>query len=209
MIIAASAQSTATYNGLLFATAATVIPVLFLAIAVQGTLYSRLLQVPDKGMRWLLAHSPIRPESMLAGLIAICVMAPILIVNWFIVLYGIAGELIAIVGLAEQSKSMVAEDLAAFAVILLTVVAGAAPATALAVTFGRLVFAQTWRVLESAGESRQNEQREPEAADTTSADSQPPQPAADRSRQPRPEPSPNQMQQGSRPRRKARRRGRR
>jgi hypothetical protein len=44
------------FNGLFYATAATIIPVLFLAIAVQGPLYGDLLKASDAALRRFREH---------------------------------------------------------------------------------------------------------------------------------------------------------
>jgi hypothetical protein len=168
MTLASAHHATPAFNGLLYATVATVIPVLYLAITLQSTLYTRLLQVPDKAMRWLLTRTWIRPQSLTAELIAGCIMTPVLIAAWFILLYGIAGEIIAIVGLVSQSTSKTTEQLAAFAVILLTLVVGAPPATALLVTFGRFFFGKSWSRQSVAAESEQGEQQDTEPQPTAS-----------------------------------------
>ncbi len=160
MTLASAHHATPVFNGLLYATVATVIPVLYLAITLQSTLYSRLLQVPDNAMRWLLTRTRIRPKSLPAKLIALCIMTPVFIAAWFILLYGVVGEIMAIDGLFSQSTSKNSEKLAAFAVILLVLVVGAQPATALAVTFGRSIGGKSWSRQSVAEESEHDEQQD-------------------------------------------------
>ena len=110
MTLASAHHATPVFDGLLYATVATVIPVLYLAITLQSTLYSRLLQVPDNAMRSLLTRTRIRPKSLPAKLIALCIMTPVFIAAWFILLYGVVGEIMAIDGLFSQSTSRTAKN---------------------------------------------------------------------------------------------------
>lgn len=54
----AHSHATPAFNGLYFATAATVIPVLFLVIAVQGRLYEDLMKTA------VTALNPMKPQGM-------------------------------------------------------------------------------------------------------------------------------------------------
>lgn len=158
MTHALAASPTVGDDMLLYATAATVIPVLFLAITLQGTLYTRVLQKPDDAMRWVLAHIPISPQSLLADLIALFVYVPAFIVAWFIVLYGVIGEIIAIVGLAGQSTSMTTRYLTAAAVVVLALVAGAPSVLSLAAFVFRLFVKRPWHQYPGAARTRHDEQ---------------------------------------------------
>lgn len=120
------------FNGLFYATAATVIPVLFLAIAVQGHAlqdivksYTAALRRVSQGGSW----SRILP-------------AVVIFISWpfifsFTFLYAVSGEILAMIALSQQrAVGLDAQVAVQIAVILLVVVAAGGPfAAVLRATF--------------------------------------------------------------------------
>jgi len=102
--LAASHHTAAAFNADFYTVASTVIPVLFLAIAVQGTMYEELLKAPARtllGMTDELMSYARRP-SLRTGrpLIAAAILnAPIMILAIAIVIFGAAGEAQALLAL--------------------------------------------------------------------------------------------------------------
>jgi hypothetical protein len=117
------------FNGLFYATAATIIPVLFLAIAVQGLAFQQVLLA----MRWLNGatnaarrrHDYYRRYSLPLGLATIAAM----LIAAAIPYLGAAGEIDAILALYHQQASG-AGSLVLAATILLAIVAAGGPAIA-------------------------------------------------------------------------------
>jgi hypothetical protein len=63
--------ATPAFNGLFYATVATIIPVLYLAVAIQGTAYQNLLRSAlDAAHAKAAGQSPWRPVGRIAGWIA-------------------------------------------------------------------------------------------------------------------------------------------
>ena len=109
------------FNGLFYATAATVIPVLFLAIAVQGHAVEDLLRASADAYRreWQSArYNPlnaiINPAPAAAAML--------------ILVFGVIGEILA---LSQEAAGLWARYIVDFAVVFLTVAAAAAPALTL------------------------------------------------------------------------------
>jgi hypothetical protein len=119
-----AAHVTQAFNGLFFATAATVIPVLFLAIAVQGHAYENLLRASADAYRREWQSAQYNPLN------AIISPAPEA-AAMLILVFGVAGEITAILTLSQEAASVWARYIVEFAVIFLTVVAAAGPALAL------------------------------------------------------------------------------
>jgi hypothetical protein len=103
------------FNSPFYATAATVIPVLFLAIVVPG----RHLPRPNRRRRERRLPPPRSYRASLAGAIAALILT-----------YGTAGEIAAILALQNQQGATAESSLAGGAVILLTIVTVAGPARA-------------------------------------------------------------------------------
>lgn len=118
------------FNGLFYSTIATVIPVLFLAIAVQGGTYSDLLRyyvanarlyrrtARLKGVRW---RRPLMVNEWVFTRIFVGIA-------WFIVIAGTSSEIAVILALYTQRASSWGAYIAVGSVILLVLVAGAGPA---------------------------------------------------------------------------------
>jgi hypothetical protein len=113
------------FNTVFYATVATIIPVLFLAIAVQGRLYEELLGATIRTLDWpttAKGHRQILGRifgSWIAGAVLLLFLAGILV-------SGVVGEIQAILAL-EWSHPVGNPDAAAQEVILLTVATGIGP----------------------------------------------------------------------------------
>jgi hypothetical protein len=107
-----ASPATPAFNSSFYTTAATVIPVLFLAIAVQGRMYDDLLKAYVNAGRRL-----IRPTA--AALLAMLIL-----------FFGIIGESQALFILYRQNAAPL-PDVALPTAIGLTILAGASPAIAL------------------------------------------------------------------------------
>jgi hypothetical protein len=118
------------FNGLFYATAATIIPVLFLAIAVQGPLYGDLLKAFDAALRRLREHrAGSSPRRLVLRLWVGSVLASGAAVAILIVTVG--GEIEALLSLSVQ-RPYGDPHAAIAAAVLLTVAAAIGPALAFA-----------------------------------------------------------------------------
>ena len=123
------------FNGLFYATAATIIPVLFLAIAVQGPLYGDLLRAFDAALRRLREHrAGSSPRRLVLRLWIASVLASSAAVAILIVTVG--GEIEALVSLSVE-RAYGDPHAAIAAAVLLTAAAAIGPALA----FARLMVA--------------------------------------------------------------------
>ena len=93
-------------------TAATVIPVLYLALTLQGSTFAGIVRRVGETIR---RHGSQRPLLGLIPYVAIATPA-LLILFW-----GLAGEWVAIVGLYNRSKSLGTATFVLIAVILLLI----------------------------------------------------------------------------------------
>jgi hypothetical protein len=120
------------FNTAFYATAATIIPVLFLAIAVQGSLYGDLLKASTKTLDRFRERSagsspPQRAlrawiASLLVSLLASCTAITILI-------FGVTGEIQALASLSSQQVEGDPHG-PLIAAVLLTLASAAGPALA-------------------------------------------------------------------------------
>jgi hypothetical protein len=116
------------FNTAFYATAATIIPVLFLAIAVQGSLYGDLLKASTKTLDSFrersVGSSPPRAwiASLLLSLLAACTAITILI-------FGVTGEIQALASLSSQ-QVMGDPHGPLVAAVMLTLASAAGPALA-------------------------------------------------------------------------------
>jgi hypothetical protein len=124
----AAAPPAPAFNGLFYATAATIIPVLFLAIAVQGPLYGDLLKASDAALRRFREHKadPSPPRLVLRLWIG-SVLASGAAVTILIVTVG--GEIEALVSL-RMERAYGDPQAAIAAAVLLTAAAAVGPALA-------------------------------------------------------------------------------
>jgi len=127
-----ASAATPPFNTAFYATAGTIIPVLFLAIAVQGSLYSDLLKASTKTLDRFrerrAGSSPPRRvlrawiASLLVSLLASCTAITILI-------FGVTGEIQALASLSSQQ--VVGDPHGPLiAAVLLTLASAAGPAIA-------------------------------------------------------------------------------
>jgi hypothetical protein len=118
------------FNGLFYATAATIIPVLFLAIAVQGPLYGDLLKASAATLRRFRAHKAgSSPRRLILRLWAGSVLASSAAVAILIVTVG--GEIEALLSLNAE-RAYGDPHAAIAAAMLLTAAAAIGPALAFA-----------------------------------------------------------------------------
>lgn len=137
------------FNADFYTVAATVIPVLFLALAVQGSVYGDLLKTFARGMREMFsandqAQTPARTLRVVVrrAVPGFVTVIPMMLAT-LIILFGIFGEILALLALYSRRPlrgirilptilPAVPPDLPVLlAVITLTVIAGAVPALAL------------------------------------------------------------------------------
>jgi hypothetical protein len=129
--VAQTAAVAPAFNTAFFATAATVIPVLFLAIAVQGRALETITRAATSA-----AHDYQRARRSRARLKAVTAHFRALLtvaVASLIVIDGVAGEMNAIIAL--QNRKGGTETFVATAVVALTFVAAATPALTFAKAF--------------------------------------------------------------------------
>jgi hypothetical protein len=121
----APAQHVLPFNVVFYATIATIIPVLFLAIAVQGRLYEDLLKAGISALEWPRSAKQRRRAlgRIFWAWIASCALLFLLAT---ILVSGIGGEIQAILAL-DWRRPVGDPSAAAQGVILLTVVAGIGP----------------------------------------------------------------------------------
>ena len=105
------------FNGLYYATIATVIPVLFLAIAVQGTIYQDLIKAAARSAASSRAQG--RYPHNAVALMSLCGL---------VVIYGEAGELFAITALARSIDGFAQQWITDPGALVLTIIAAAGPA---------------------------------------------------------------------------------
>jgi hypothetical protein len=126
----AAAPPAPAFNGLFYATAATIIPVLFLAIAVQGSLYGDLLQASAAALRRFREHKAgASPRRLVLRLWIGSVLASGAAVAILIVTVG--GEIEALVSL-KMERAYGDPQAAIAAAVLLTAAAAVGPALAFA-----------------------------------------------------------------------------
>lgn len=119
------------FNGLFYATAATIIPVLFLAIAVQGPMYASLIKAAaqaDKRMDQPLAESAKIPRALAAiAIVAVYMTSTVLAMT--IVTTGVIGEIEALASLYRQHTEGSGSDVLG-ATVFLTIAVALGPAVA-------------------------------------------------------------------------------
>lgn len=114
------------FNANFFIVAATVIPVLFLALAVQGRTYESLVKAfSDAHQRWITPGPRIR--VLAAGAISVIAV----LAAWVILLYSAVAEVIAIYVLYKQQARSTTAHTAFAAVTFMVIMTAAGPALAL------------------------------------------------------------------------------
>ena len=122
----AAAPARPAFNGLFYATVATIIPVLFLAIAVQGRAYEGLMRAI--GAIAVRAGRTGRPgRRQFAAYMITMALLPI---PALILIYGAAGEIVAILALLDQWTGQVPQGFVGSAAVFLTLTTAAGPAAA-------------------------------------------------------------------------------
>jgi hypothetical protein len=140
----APAQHALPFNAVFYATIATIIPVLFLAIAVQGRLYEDLIKAGVSALEWPRSAKQRRQAlgRIFGAWIASCVLFFLIVA---ILVSGIGGEIQAILAL-DWRRPVGNPSAAAQGVILLTVVAGIGPALLIERHF-RPLYRRDWNSL--------------------------------------------------------------
>jgi hypothetical protein len=164
------------FNGLFYTTAATIIPVLFLALAVQGNAYANLLKAfsdvsAHPGHTW-----PWYRKS--AAIIASGVLLP---TAYLIVVFGAYSEVVAVYALYQQQADPVAESGVLIGTVFMVIATVAGPAFA----FLRALLTSLGLIRDVPRNARK-QQRTAEAHDPGSAQS--PQPGGAPGTQTPPEP---------------------
>ena len=139
-----AAGTTATqFNSTFYATAATIIPVLFVALAVQGRAYEALLRAGQFAIKARLGIRPIRirpstPGSQIRGLATASIAIGLLLVIAFaIVAAGGYGELLAVYALYQgQDQATTRRAVLLATMFLIILVAAGPPLTYLGRLFG-------------------------------------------------------------------------
>src|SRR5277367_3772903 len=116
-----------TFNSNFYIAAATVIPVLYVALALQGSFVFSLITRIEEAAHKLHAVQANTPKEALAIFFAVLIGSPLYYITLVILLVSGAGEILAIVMLIQQSDNIFIRWLVASAVILLVVVALIAP----------------------------------------------------------------------------------
>jgi hypothetical protein len=133
----ASGHTVPTFNGLFYATVATIIPVLFLAVAVQGAAYEDLLKATaGRAMRYRPRRETLN-SHIDTQFVRVLGLAQLL-VPYIILIYGVAGEYDALISLYYKRTVQPANS-ALVAAMLLTGLAAARPAVSLVMHAYRLV----------------------------------------------------------------------
>jgi hypothetical protein len=137
------AAVTPAFNSGFYSTIATIIPVLFLAIAVQGTAYGTLVKVVAYGIRLyrrvmpvmsaVLKMSPLMGAGGSAVMIlgAWLALALLVLVSVLTLVSGLAGEIIAVIALYRQRAVAGSGAFVLGATIFLAVMTAAGPGWAL------------------------------------------------------------------------------
>ena len=115
--LAHAAPAPPPFDGTYYATIATVIPVLFLAIAVQGHMLDDLIKAAADRAARRRAQGRYPHEALL--LLSLCGLT---------VIYGGLGEIFALAALRHHHDGFAQQNIAAPAAIALTIIAAAGPA---------------------------------------------------------------------------------
>jgi hypothetical protein len=150
---ALAAAAVPPFNTALYATAAGVIPILFLGIALQSTRYEQLTKAITKAAERALDSETWYEGFGFRALYSVYVTAACLTL-----VYGVAGEIAAILALANEEAGWVAIALAAGAPIILTLVIAAGPAA----EYGKSAWAVA-TLLTTAGTASGEQQPQPPA----------------------------------------------
>jgi hypothetical protein len=138
------------FNGLFYGTAATLIPVFFLALAVQGGLYETLLRGADKAADYeRKAANAAFLRQIAGGAVGLAGIVPQLIA-YAILAFGIGGEITAINALSTQKAGSDAHAFVYLASIVLAGAIGLSPALAFLASLWRSTGAPWWESVRAA-----------------------------------------------------------
>ena len=158
MILASLAHGVTTpapaFNATFYSTVATVIPVLFLAIAVQGRAYEDLLKAfTGAYRRWMTPGQWLRtlPAGVKAGIASLAALA---------MLFGALSEVTAVYALYQQQARSSTAQFVLFAVTFMVIMTAAGPALA----YGRAVLTPLARDNKWVFSRHRDTDAEPEAA---------------------------------------------
>jgi hypothetical protein len=180
----AAVTTTAQFNSTFYATAATIIPVLFIALAVQGHAYEALLRAGQFAIKARFRLGPSTAGGVVRGpawpsIIAICLLLGI---AFAIVAAGGYGELLAVYALYQGNDQATTRRAVLLATMFLVILVAAGPPLAY---LGRLFSMSQQRAAESlerkvqehmqaaaahtdpASQTSAHAQREPGKTDTT------------------------------------------
>jgi hypothetical protein len=118
----AHAVAAPAFNGLFYATTATIIPVLFLALTLQGTIFDRALRAYHSATKAAFTSAPGWQST--ATLFAASVLRMTLTL---ILLAGVGGEALAIYALSQQQASASTQHHVLSSAIILTFATAAGP----------------------------------------------------------------------------------
>jgi hypothetical protein len=144
MRIALDASHGLPFNTAFYATIATIIPVLFLAIAVQGRLYEEIIKAGVRAVEWPKTAKSWQQAfgRFLAGWIGSSIL---FLLSAAILVSGVGGEIQAILAL-EWERPVGDSAAAAQGIILLTIVAGIGPILLIEKNF-RPLYRRDWKIL--------------------------------------------------------------
>ncbi len=126
------------FNAIFYATVATIIPVLFVAAVLQADIYTKLIETSHAAYRRFSAFDLPLPRE---GISALLIFYMTLLIPGFILLYGVWGEIQALLDLYLQDTTAGDFFGPGLAAIALTVTVAIMPA----VRFGNLIY-QTHRL---------------------------------------------------------------
>lgn len=148
-----AASTPASFNDGFYVAAATVIPVLYLALTIQGPMLPGLLTRLHKALETMRRPQPgvpVRPWKLLAALI---VAYATMSIAAAILVLGVLGELGALRALAQRHDSAASQSVTLWSVVFLLLLTAAGPAWALNMAWARLQWVQirtAWRMTRPA-----------------------------------------------------------
>lgn len=168
------------FNGLFYATAATLIPVLFLALAVQGGMYEYLLRRADNATSYQQKTIGAPFIQQLAGGAAGIAGGMAQAIAYAILVFGVGGEITAIRALSIQKAGSQGHAFVYLAAIILTVAIAVNPGLALLASIWRATIGSWWRstraMIKAAAGAPQAQRHDTGTADADGAPA--PQPSA-------------------------------
>jgi hypothetical protein len=130
-----SSAASAAFNATFYVAAAAIIPVLFLALAVQGNAYQKLIRasadVTRAYSRTMVPLAEAGQLSALEALVGSFIVSMPALVALLVLFYGSVCEIVAIIALYQQHASALAGEYVVGGLIFLTIAVAAGPAGAL------------------------------------------------------------------------------